>query len=121
MKTIILTEKIVHELKSHGELDFPYECCGFILGKFNSAKERMEFLEKFLDSQASGWRTHIITDLRQEKITIHESGESRVDGFVFAEEDILLAGAWVDNEYVLADAAVFSGRMAGRSITKIHH
>lgn len=39
MKTIILTEKIVHEFKSHGELDFPYECCGFILGKFNSAKE----------------------------------------------------------------------------------
>ena len=88
--------------------------------KFESAKERMIFLEKFLDQQASGWRKHIITDLRQEKITIHET-ERRIDGFAFSDLGILLAGAWVDNEYILSDAAVHSGRTAGKNIDKANH
>ena len=34
MAGIILTKKIIDEFQSHGEEEFPHECCGFILGNF---------------------------------------------------------------------------------------
>ena len=34
MAGIILTDKIIEEFKTHGESDFPHECCGFIIGNF---------------------------------------------------------------------------------------
>jgi len=34
MKTINITQKIVDSFLSHGEKEYPHECCGFILGKF---------------------------------------------------------------------------------------
>jgi len=86
--------------------------------RFSSKEERMEQLEKFLDSQASGWRKHIVTQLKQEEITVHESPQNRIDGFTFSDLGIILAGSWVDNEYILSDAAVHSGRVAGKNISK---
>tara|TARA_B100000214_G_C23945452_1_gene617784 strand:+ start:434 stop:1612 length:1179 start_codon:yes stop_codon:yes gene_type:complete len=86
--------------------------------RFSSKEERMEQLENFLDSQASGWRKHIVTQLKQEKITVHESPQNRIDGFTFSDLGIILAGSWVDNEYILSDAAVHSGRVAGKNISK---
>ena len=35
MTSIKITQKIVDTFISHGEKDYPHECCGFILGKFN--------------------------------------------------------------------------------------
>ena len=86
--------------------------------RYSSKEERMEKLEKFLDSQASGWRKHIVTQLKQEIITVLESSENRIDGFSFSDLGIILAGSWVDNEYILSDAAVQSGRVAGKNIPK---
>ena len=34
MKTINITQKIVDSFLSHGEKEYPHECCGFILGQF---------------------------------------------------------------------------------------
>ena len=34
MTTIHITKKIEKMFKSHGEVDYPHECCGFILGHF---------------------------------------------------------------------------------------
>jgi len=34
MTAITITQEIVDTFKSHGEKDYPYECCGFILGQF---------------------------------------------------------------------------------------
>ncbi len=34
MTTINITQKIETDFTSHGEKDYPHECCGFILGKF---------------------------------------------------------------------------------------
>ena len=86
--------------------------------RYSSKEERMEKLEKFLDSQASGWRKHVVTQLKQERITVLESSENRIDGFSFSDLGIILAGSWVDNEYILSDAAVQSGRVAGKNIPK---
>ena len=89
--------------------------------RFTSSEERLQFLEKFLDSQAGGWREHIVTDLRQEKIAIHEYCDNEIDGFAFSDLGIILAGAWVKSDYILADAAVHSGRTAGKNIGKAQH
>ena len=89
--------------------------------RFESSEERLQHLETFLDSQASGWREHIVTDLRQEKITIHEYCDNEIDGFAFSDVGIILAGAWVKSDYILADAAVHSGRTAGKNIGRAQH
>ena len=34
MSKIILTDNIIKEFMKHAESDYPYECCGFILGHF---------------------------------------------------------------------------------------
>ena len=34
MNTINITREIVDNFKTHGEKDYPHECCGFILGEF---------------------------------------------------------------------------------------
>ena len=34
MTTINITQKIENAFTSHGEKDYPHECCGFILGQF---------------------------------------------------------------------------------------
>ena len=36
MSVINLTDDIIKKFKKHGELDYPDECCGFILGNFKS-------------------------------------------------------------------------------------
>ena len=89
--------------------------------KFDSAGDRLQHLEKFLDTHASGWKKHIITELKQEKITIHEGGNPRIDSFAFTQSGILLAGAWVESEHILADGAVLSGKIAGQNIARAHH
>jgi len=38
MTTINITREIVETFMSHGEKDYPHECCGFILGSFNGDK-----------------------------------------------------------------------------------
>jgi protoporphyrinogen oxidase len=86
--------------------------------KFKSSQERLQHLENFLDSQAKGWRDHIITELRQETITIHENLGEELDAFAFSDKGIIMAGSWVKSDYILADAAVHSGRKAGKNIGK---
>ena len=34
MTEIVLTENIINDFLKHGQQDYPYECCGFILGNF---------------------------------------------------------------------------------------
>ena len=86
---------------------------------FESSEERLAALESFLDERALGWREHIIQDGRQKAITLHESPTEGLTQLTFAEHGIVLAGAWVEQEHCLADAAVASGRKAGRLVSKI--
>ena len=38
MAVINLTDDIIKQFKKHGELDYPHECCGFILGNFKDTE-----------------------------------------------------------------------------------
>ena len=38
MTEIVLTKDIINNFLQHGEQDYPFECCGFILGHFKDEK-----------------------------------------------------------------------------------
>ena len=80
-----------------------------------SPQQRLEALEGFLDSRISGWRSHVVQELKQKKLTIYPySGRIAFDQF--SNQDIYLAGDWVESEHIFADAAVETGRRCGRSL-----
>ena len=85
---------------------------------YQSAKQRSAKLVDFLDKYISGWQDNIVTDLRQSSIIVGYQGS--VDGGIFAKHNILLAGQWVNSNYVLADAAVDTGKSAAKAVTKLH-
>lgn len=85
--------------------------------RFASQEERLAALSAFLDQRASGWKEHIVQLSEQAKITILDADEYRVPQQAFAGNGVLFAGSWVESEHRLADAAVDTGRGAGRSIS----
>ena len=85
--------------------------------RFASPAERLEALFTFLTERANGWDQHIIHQSQQAKITLHDAYTDRTPQLSMADKGILFAGTWVEGEHILADAAVHSGRTAGRNIS----
>ena len=85
--------------------------------RFASQEERLAALSTFLDQRASGWKEHIVQLSEQAKITILDADEYRVPQQAFADNGVLFAGSWVESGHRLADAAVETGRAAGRSVS----
>ena len=85
--------------------------------RFSSEDERLDALADFMDQRASGWKEHVVQHSEQAKITILDSNEYRIPQRAFAKDGVLLAGSWVESKHLLADAAVDSGRTAGRSVS----
>ena len=84
--------------------------------RYTSADERLAALKSFLDRRANGWQDHVIQQSEQSKITLHDAGTSRIAQQAMADSGVLFAGTWVEGEHILADGAIVSGRLAGRSI-----
>ena len=76
-----------------------------------------ERLEELLNQHIAGWSKHIITDLRQSRIAVGYSNRIKFD--TFAKHHILLAGAWVQSDYALSDAAADTGKRAAKGIAAI--
>src|SRR2546429_7248947 len=38
---IALTEEQLSEIRAHGERDYPFECCGLMLGRFEDGRKRV--------------------------------------------------------------------------------
>lgn len=85
--------------------------------RFDSPAERLEALFTFLAERANGWDQHIIHQSQQAKITLHDAYTDRTPQLSMADKGILFAGTWVEGEHILADAAVHSGRTAGKNIS----
>ena len=47
---IAVNDKQLAEMRAHGEQDYPYECCGLMLGKFDNGMKRV--LETYAISNA---------------------------------------------------------------------
>ncbi len=53
MKMLILPEKLVYEIKSHGEKTYPEECCGILIGKFEDDRKVVFKILKIENSMES--------------------------------------------------------------------
>ncbi len=78
---------------------------------------KIERLESILDTHLSGWKNHLIADLKQKKIVVGYS--NCVDYDIFSNQRILLAGPWVKSEYLLSDAAADTGKRAAKGLKSI--
>ena len=72
-----------------------------------------------LDLLQSGWTIRLRRASEQSKITLHDAGQYRIPQQSLTDLGVLFAGSWVEGEHILADAAVASGRLAGRSISSV--
>jgi proteasome lid subunit RPN8/RPN11 len=68
MTSINITQKIVDTFISHGEKDYPYECCGFILGKFKGDESfGVEYLPASNVKEGNRKRRFLIDPLAYQK------------------------------------------------------
>ena len=69
MTTINITQKIENAFTSHGEKDYPYECCGFILGHFqNSESFGIEYLPASNVKKENRERRFLIDPMAYQKV-----------------------------------------------------
>ena len=68
MTIINITDKIVKQFNKHGELDYPHECCGFILGSFKDAESRgVEYLPVSNTKEENRERRFLIDPMAYQK------------------------------------------------------
>ena len=68
MTAINITQKIVDTFISHGEKDYPYECCGFILGQFKDEESfGVEYLPAANVKEENRERRFLIDPLAYQK------------------------------------------------------
>lgn len=83
-------------------------------------------LEDLLDAMQPGWRAHVVTrKLLRDLVVVHELPRASTGGLagrppsrVPGIEGLFLAGDWVGPVGMLADAALVSGRDAGRAAAR---
>jgi hypothetical protein len=74
----------------------------------------LDTLSTFLDERLAGWRQHIVNVREQASIPVWMRSENSED--MFAEHGLYLAGDWLASEYLLADAAVESGKIVASKL-----
>ena len=68
MSVINLTDDIVKKFKKHGELDYPHECCGFILGSFkDTASMGVEYMPASNTKEENRERRFLIDPMAYQK------------------------------------------------------
>ncbi len=68
MTSINITQKIVDTFISHGEKDYPHECCGFILGQFKGDESfGVEYLQASNVKKENRERRFLIDPLAYQK------------------------------------------------------
>ena len=75
MAGIILTKQIIDEFQTHGEQEFPHECCGFILGNFTSdgQGEALEYISVSNTKEKNRERRFLIDPMA------YQNAEDRAD------------------------------------------
>ena len=77
----------------------------------------LESIKELLDSRCSGWRSMAAARRSTTSIMLHPcSRDERVDGTMFIENSIGMAGCHVESEYHLSDAAVDTARVAAKAL-----
>jgi len=77
----------------------------------------LEGIKELLDSRCSGWRSMAAARRSTTSIMLHPcSRDERVDGAMFIENSIGLAGCHVESKHHLSDAAVDTARAAAKAL-----
>ena len=80
----------------------------------------LQGIKEFLDSRCSGWRNMAAARRSTTSILLHPCSPSeRVDGSVFIDSGIAMAGCHIISNHHLSDAAVDTGRRAAKSLKLI--
>ena len=68
MSAINLTYDIINQFKKHGEVDYPHECCGFILGSFKDTESiGIEYLPAANTKEENRERRFLIDPMAYQK------------------------------------------------------
>lgn len=68
LSIINLTQNIIDQFKKHGELEFPYECCGFILGHYKGNESiGLEYLPASNTKEENKERRFLINPMEYQK------------------------------------------------------
>ena len=68
MSIINLTNEIIQQFMKHAESDYPYECCGFILGNFKEQKSSgVEYLTAANTKEENRERRFLINPMAYQK------------------------------------------------------
>jgi hypothetical protein len=68
MSAINLTQEIINQFSAHGEEDYPYECCGFILGNFKGDESfSLEYLPAANTKEENRERRFLIDPMAYQK------------------------------------------------------
>lgn len=82
-------------------------------------EEGLNAIKSFLDSRCSGWRNMVAARRSTASIMLHPCREEeRLDGELYIQNRIALAGTHVSNSHQLSDAAVDSGRKAAKALMR---
>ncbi len=82
-------------------------------------EEGLNAIKSFLDSRCSGWRNMVAARRSTASIMLHPCSEDeRIDGGLYIQNRIALAGTHVANPHQLSDAAVDSGRKAAKALMR---
>ena len=77
---IKLTQKIVQQFQHHAEIDYPHECCGIILGRWNN--NGAEALEKLEESDRSNTSPDLLlSDIKMPDLNGYELFRESQDRF----------------------------------------
>ena len=84
MSVINLTNEIIKQFLKHSELEFPHECCGFILGDFrNNESNGIEYLPASNTKEKNKERRFLIDPMAYKKAEDEANGvvpEKKKDG-----------------------------------------
>ena len=68
MSVINVTHDIIRQFKNHGELEYPHECCGFILGHFKGEESiGVEYLPASNTKETNRERRFLIDPMAYQK------------------------------------------------------
>ena len=120
MTAINITQKIVDTFISHGEKDYPHECCGFILGQFKDEESfGVEYLPASNVKEGNRERRFLIDPLAYQKAEDEaDEREMSVISIVHSHpdhpakpSDFDLDHAWPGFSYIIISVKL--GRAAG--------
>jgi hypothetical protein len=80
-------------------------------------EEGLTAIKTFLDSRCAGWRNMVAVRRSSKSVMLHPCApEERLNGEMYIDNGIALAGTHVITSHTLSDAAVDSGRKAAKAL-----